>query len=395
MPEPDLQAAQGEQSVQSAPTPQTADTPETTTQTVGSESDFKTVADLLDIPPELQDQLAPKAEEKAEPVEAQKPEETKVEDVKQEETDEEEEAEGEEPEEDKQEEAKPPRIDKRLKRINRLTRQKSELEEKVDSLSTRLTEANDKLQRFEKQAPVGTVPKVGPWMPDRETADQYGDLSQKKVLAKAKLEWCDKHRDGVTIVENGQEKFVEPNEVASWKLDAQESLMEINPQITIIEREAKQTFKQQKQGYDQLAVQFWPELADKSSEESQLAASILQEYPATAASPSANYAVGLLIEGMKSIRAKAQKVNGKSPPAPAPKHRDIDERVFTTPRVPLAPHAPGPPTRESSSSSQKQLDEATKSFMDDPDGGVESLAKVFQARESVGKRPAARTPVNR
>ena len=341
----------------------------------------------------MQDQLAPKAEQKTEPVEAEKPEETKAEDAKQEEPDEEEEA-GEESEEEKQEQP-PQKIDKRLKRINRLTRQKSELEEKIDQQSSRISELTDKLTRFEKQAPVGTVPKVGPWMPDRETADQYGDLSQKKVLAKAKLEWCEKHRDGVTIVENGQEKFVDPSEVSSWKVDAQESLMEINPQIAIIEREAKQTFKQQKQGYDQLAVQFWPALADKSSEEFQLAQSILKEYPATAASPSANYAVGLLIEGMKSIKEKAEKLNGKSPPAPGPKHRDIDERVFTTPRVPIAPHTPEPPTRESKSSSQKQLDEATNSFMNDPDGGVESLAKVFQAREAAGKRPASRTPVNR
>lgn len=408
MPEPVL-AAEGEQGEQTATAqPQSAvDKPETTTQSEGqSLSDANAVMDLLDIPPELQDQIAPKAiskepetdvpetetktEEETPEVEGKK----KKEEAKPEEESDEDDAEGEEDEEKEEEKPAEQKIDKRQKRINRLTRARSRLEGQVDEISAERDELKAKLESFEKKtaAPVATIPQVGPWMPDQETADTYSDLSQKKIAAEARVKWCNAHSDGVNIVENGQQKFMEPDEIASLRSEANMVLMEVNPEIKVIEREAKQAFKQHKVTFDNAAYEFWPDLADKKTPDYQEAQSIMKEFPTIAATPAGLYYVGLAIEGKRSLEAKlAAKKNGKNGTKP---RRDIDPKVFTTPRVPIAPHTAEPPTRESVPSSSKKITEATNSFMADQDGSAESLARVFQARDEAAEvRPRHNSPV--
>lgn len=409
MPEP-VTAAKGEQGEQTAtaPTQSAPDKPETTTQSEGQPlSDAKSVMDMLDIPEELQQQIAPKSEvqtpETDTPETEAKPEEEtpevegkkKKEEQKPEEDSEEDDTEGEEDEEKEEERPVEQKIDKRQKRINRLTRARSRLEAQVDEISAERDELKGKLEQFQKKgaAPVGTIPQVGPWMPDTETAETYSDLSQKKQAAEARAKWCNAHRDGVTIIENGQQKFMEPDEISSLREEADSILMEVNPEIKVIEREAKQAYKHQKAEFDRVTYHIWPELADQKSPEYQELHSIQKEFPTIAATPAGQYYIGLAIEGRKSLEAKiaaSKNGNGKT----APKRGDIDPKVFTTPRVPIAPHTAEPPTRESVPSSHKKLNEATNSFMTDPDGSVESLARVFQARdEAAAVRPASRTPV--
>jgi hypothetical protein len=408
MPEPET-VAEGEQGVETATAQSQSevDKPETTTPSEGqSPSDFKTVADLLDIPEELQNQIAPKDisdETKTDTPEPETEEEIpevdgkkKKEEQKPEEESDEDDAEGEE-DEGKEEEKPEQRIDKRQKRINRLTRQRSELEKQVDERDSTIEELQGKLSRFEKngQAPVATVPKVGKWMPTKEMADQYSDLSQKKDAAEATLKWCDKYRNGVTITENGQERFVDPDEIIDQRRKAEMILMDVQPDIKVMEHSAYRDFRQAKSDFDKVAVNLWPDIAKKDSPLYQEANSILNEFPTIAASPAAYYYVGLAIEGRKAVEARlAASKNGNGNSSPQ-KRRDIDPKVFTTPRVPIAPHTADPPTRESVPSSQKKLKEANDSLMADPDGSAESLAKVFQARAEVGSRPNSRSPVTR
>ena len=406
MPEPST-ATDGEASVQTIPAPQSADKPETTTQSEGL-SDANSVMDMLDIPEELRATVAPKSSEEPEAkIETPEPEvktedetpevddKKKKEEQKPEEDSEEDEAEGEE-EEEKEEKPPEQKIDKRQKRINRLTRQRSELEKQLDERDSKLEELEAKLQRFEKNgsAPEATIPQVGPWMPDKETAETYSDLSAKKKTAEATLAWCDKYTEGVNVTENGQQRFVAPEEILAARRKAEMDLMEINPEIKVLEREAKTTFRQQKAEFDKATYHFWPEFQDKRSPEYQELQSISREFPTIAATPAGQYYIGLAIEGRKSLEAKlaaAKNGNGNGSPQ---KRKDIDPKVFTTPRVPIAPHTAEPPTRESVPSSQKRMKEANDSLLNDPDGSAESLARVFQAREEVtNNRPSSRSPV--
>jgi len=353
MPEPEL-AAEGEQGVQAATTPQSADKPETTTQAEGTQSDFDSVADLLDIPEDLKQQIAPKAQTEVKPDEKPETPDTEAEpegepEVKAEEKEKEEEDEEESEEEESEEEEKPAqKIDKRQKRINRLTRQRSQLEKQLEERDGKIEELSEKLSKFEKngQAPVATIPQVGAWMPSKEVAEEYSELSQKKEAAKATIKWCDRNKDGVQVVRDGQQVFMDADEIATYRQEAQEKLLEIAPDIAVLERTAKQEFRKQKGDYDKIAYTFWPDLANKRSELYQEANAIKAEFPTVAASPAADYYIGLAIEGRKSLEAKiaaAKNGNGKSPQKPK---GDIDPKVFTTPRVPIAPHTAEPPTRE-------------------------------------------------
>jgi hypothetical protein len=135
----------------------------------------------------------------------------------------------------------------------------------------------------------------------------------------------------------------------------------------------------------------WPELFDKSTPEHQAAAQLLQQYPNIRSSPQANYAAGLVIEGVRSLMARLQAANGQQP---AKATRDIDPRVFSTPRIPIAPNSPEPPSREAKPSSQKILNQAMNKLANDPDGSSDSLAAAFAALDATKRtRVNSRSPV--
>jgi hypothetical protein len=148
-------------------------------------------------------------------------------------------------------------------------------------------------------------------------------------------------------------------------------------------RDEIRQFGSARQQYDQIAQQVWPELFDKSTPEHQAAAQLLQQYPNIRGTPQANYAAGLVIEGVRSLMARMQAANGQQPQKV---HRDIDERAFTNPRVPIAPHSPEPPSREAKPSSTKVLNQAMSKLQNDPDGSAESLAAMFNAMDATNRR---------
>jgi len=61
-------------------------------------------------------------------------------------------------------------------------------------------------------------------------------------------------------------------------------------------RDEIRSYNGEKQHFDTLARQGWPELFDKDTKEYQLGQAILSEFPAVKGSPRAMYAVGLTIE---------------------------------------------------------------------------------------------------
>jgi hypothetical protein len=333
----------------------------------------------LDIPPELQGRLAPKAvETKPEPEEADIPVQPEKANEEPEELEpDEDEAEPEETEAPAAEQA-PQKVDKRLKRINRLTRKKAELETQLDSVAAENYRLRQELSKGQAQAPQNQPPGL--------TGGRLATLQSEIDKCDAMLEWCDQNADGTEIGEGAEAKYYDAGTIKAWRRSAetarQEKVVEKREELWNLEQARKQS--------DQSAYQLWPEMFDKRNPEFQEAVALIRQYPFLQALPEANLVLGTFLEGRKKLR---EKLNGKNGQVQK-QHRDIDERVFTTPRVPIAPHSPEPPTRESKPSSQKQLNEAMSRLAKDSDGSSDSVAEVFAAMEKTRQsRPNSRSPV--
>jgi hypothetical protein len=375
MPEAIVEPAQSPQSEPIASTPQpTADQPTTV------ETSEKGLLDYLDIPQEVRAQLEPKPVEPEEPVTTPDEVHPEIPIPEEEESQEEEEAEP-----PVAEQAPPHKIDKRQKRINRLTRQKSELQEQLDAKDQRERALLEKLAQYEGKAqPQPTVPTTT--SPRLAHITDERTLNREIVQAQTAIDWYDNHSDGVTVVgQNGQEEYWPPDKIDQERKRAEKVLLEApNRRLEI------RDFNLVRARVEIQTRENFPKLFDQSSEDFQMAAELRQLYPVLNTMPNGDYAVGLLIEGAKSLQAQQQSKNGQ----PTNAHRDIDERVFTTPRVPIAPHTPGPPTRESTPSSQKIVNEAMSRLISDPDGSPDALADVFRAREEASRRqPGSRSEV--
>jgi len=396
MPEPDT-AVQGGQDANIATAPQApADKPTTTQKS--EVSDHKGVMDWLDIPAEVQAQVAPKIEEKpAEPEkpqpEPEKPEETPPEPEVEPQVDEPDEDEADEQDEQEPAAAQGQKPDKRQKRINRLTRKLHGLEGQLDVAIGRIKELEGTRAQPTSNEPY--VPSATPLAHIR-TENQ---LNSELAKARSIVEWCDSNPEGVGLstesidkafkerFENGQltEEEALGKSVAKWRRDSQKVIID-----SIQRRDEIRAYGANKQHFDGIARQVWPELFDNRTEEYQTAQTLLDQFPSIKASPQANYAIGLVIEGARSLQGRiAQAKNG----GPAKQHRDISERVFE-PRVPLAPHTAEPPTREVVPSSQKRLNEAMSNLVKDTDGSSSSLAAAFAAMDQAQRtRAGSRTPV--
>jgi hypothetical protein len=366
-----------------ADTPPKADEPRTTD--AGSQG--KDLMSFLDIPAEVQGQLKPREAPTELPGDVPPPTETpeqpphqEVELPKEEAADEEPEEEEEEPAAQQQEE--PPKVDKRQKRINRLTRQKSELAAKLDAAAAEREELRKKLEQFEGKQQQPIVPtgigRLG-WISSEQ------QLAQEYAKAQGVMDWCDQNPQGATVGEGENEKYYDPETIAGWRREAEKLVM-----TAPMRREELRQYSTARNYYDGLVKQAWPELLDQTTQDYQIAEAIRQQYPVLRHLPQGDYVVGLLVEGAKSLDARNAK-NGQQPPK---QHRDIDERAFA-PRVPLSPHTANPPTRTAAPSSKQRLNEAMDNLIKDPDGSETSVAAAFGALDAARphQRPTAKTPV--
>jgi hypothetical protein len=383
MPEPSVAGQVPQTEV--ADTPASQDKPRTQT---GQES----LMDFLDIPADVQGQLKPReatpelpGDVPAPPQQAAPPPPTEeeVQPSRDEEAAEEPDEEAEEtPPEPAQGET--PKLDKRQKRINRLTRQKSELQNKLDATYAEQEELRRKLTQYEsvqQQTAAGAVPtfnRLG-WI----TSEQQ--LATEAAKADAMIEWCDANAEGVTTGSGENEKYYDADTVAYWRREAQKVVM-----AAPMRREELRQYGDAKNHFDGLVRNAWPDLLDQSSEGYQIAQAVYRQYPQLAGLPQGLYVVGLLIEGAKSVDARAAQ-NGQ---VPQRAHRDIDERAFA-PRVPLSPHIANPPTRPVTPSSKQRINEAMDNLVKDTDGSATSVAAAFAAMDAARpqQRPTGKTPV--
>lgn len=377
MPKSPTEAIQPSQ--ESATTPQQVVADQPTTEKT---TDIRGIAQFLDIPDSVLDRIAPKPAEKepesepvTEPVTSEATEEPEALTEPTGELDEEEPEGEEQPEKEPVEGEQPQKIDKRQKRINRLTRQKSELQTQLDNLAAE----NQKLRTQNGSKPEDQpAPLVGGRLPA---------IQQEIAKCDAILAWCDDNAEGGEFGEGDKATFYDAKAIKGWRRNA-----ETARQKHVVE-EGKETDRlaQARAQADQQAYLAWPEMFDKSTPEYQEAVGYIQRYPFLVNIPEANVALGLLLEGAKSLKARSQKngqANGEK------KHKDIDERAFSTPRVPIAPHSAGPPSRESKPSSQKKFNEAMSNLVKDQDNNDKWLAEAFAAIEEQNRSATTgRTPV--
>jgi hypothetical protein len=248
-----------------------------------------------------------------------------------------------------------------------LTRQKAELEERLDLVTNeyqKLRESVDKSGDGKRPSvmPVGADPLGHIWS---ET-----DLDKEVKHARGLRQFCITHANGV---EDDKGVFHSPEEIAEWR--------------------AGEQFSQAKSHFDGLARQEWPELFDQKTPEYQRAAAMLRELEGPNGAAMLNYCLGLAIEGMKARDARKLAAAGSNGNGADKRKADLDQR-FLRPRVPAAPHTANPPSRAVEPSSKKQVNEAMKDLVADPDGGADALARVFAARsEAAGSRANPRAPV--
>jgi hypothetical protein len=406
-----LTAAQGAQDADIATAPQ--ETPVDKPTTTAKQSDVKGLADFLDIPKEVQSQLKPRSvqpmegdippdhrpateagpaqEEEGELPLEERPQEVPVPEEEAEEADEQEPtaAEAEHPE----------KADKRLKRINRLTRQRNEALDRVDELQRKVAAyEGTAAEPSQDGGTAAPVPGASPWL--RYITDER-QLRTEVAKAESLIDWCDANPEGTGLSDQAvdpqyllkynkgeltQEEAAQKT-VAKWRREA-DKIVRGAPE----RREELREYGAVRNQTETLARQAWPEMFDKRTEEYQLAQNLLRQFPFLTSLPQANYAVGLLIEGAKTLQGKLDRAQGKNG-TQTPRHRDISERVFE-PRVPLAPHTAEPLSREVKPSSHKRLNEAMSNLVKDVDGSSSSLAAAFAALDATrNTRAGSRTPV--
>jgi hypothetical protein len=343
----------------------------TTTTTEQSGPDIRGIMDFLDIPKEVQARVAPvtpepepepeKKVEAAAPEPPTEPEPLKAEQPEETEEDDEEDAEAETELPPAAEQ--PQKIDKRQKRINRLTRQKAELTEQLDRIAIENQKLRQQLGGSSKPEDQ-PAPLVGGRLPSIEDEIKKAD---------AILAWCDDNAEGGQLGEGEKAQYYDAKAIRSWRREA-----EIQRQDRVVEKSKElDRLAAVRSQADMEAFRLWPEMFDKTKPEYQEAVGYIQRYPFLVNVPEANLALGMLIEGGKSLKAKASN-NGIAPNGQKP-HKDIDERAFTTPRAPIAPHTPEPPARESAKSSSKKFNEAMSNLVKDQDNSDKWLAEAFGA----------------
>jgi hypothetical protein len=382
MPEPLVAGQVPQTEVADAPR-EPADKPRTQT---GGES----LLSFLDIPADVQEQLKPREAQVELPGDVPIPPETQEppppSEDEQPSRDGEAADESEEESEDEQPpaaaQAEAPKLDKRQKRINRLTRQKSEIQGKLDATFAELEEARRQLtlvQGQQQQAAAGAAP-IAPNRLGWIVSEQQ--LLQEVSKADAMIEWCDANVEGVTV---GDGNYIGPEQIAYWRREAQKIVM-----AAPLRRDELRAFSGARNFYDGLTREAWPEIVDQSTPDYQIAMSLKAKYPILTQMPEGDYVTGLLIEGGKSLDARnaAKSKNGQR------QHRDIDERAFA-PRVPLSPHVANPPSRPVTPSSKQRLNEAMSNLVKDVDGSAASVAATFAALEAARptQRPSSKTLV--
>lgn len=191
------------------------------------------------------------------------------------------------------------------KRVDKLTRQKKELQSQLDALNARMKQL---------ESGQGDQAQAQP----KQSGDPFASLStmeevqEKANEAQAVWDWGLKLLEGTEdtfVIDdgNGGEEELSREDVRNITQRAQHTLQ------TVLPKRAQHI--QQRAQFDQVAVEHYPWLNDQESAEYQETQQMLKVFPELAQFPDINLSLGDLVEGRKARVAKA-KAKGKKPAAP-------------------------------------------------------------------------------
>lgn len=366
MPQPNGAADPGVKTETTVPaeSASTAVTPEAETQTANVSS--SSLMDTLEIPAEVQEQLAKQKQPVAEETAAE-PEQTEVPEA---ETPTAEAAPVEQPETqpesettDEQPEASGDWPESAKKRVAKLAEQKRKAKEKAEALEDEIAELKSKLDGIQ---PVTVAPHAGDLLANVQNEQQLAQVVQE---ARVTRDWCLEHLGTGFTMNEGQENetLISPKEIGQ-KLALVEDIL-------TIQAPRKQAQMGQRVEYDKLARQHYPAILDKGSEDYQVGAALMQQLPGLVNHPGVHLILGDYIAGVKQRIAKANG-NGKTKDLPPELQRPIP---------PIAPPVPAARSNGSAVTPQKKKDEALNQLIEsggDREAVIKALGEMRKAQKT-------------
>lgn len=206
------------------------------------------------------------------------------------------------------------------KRIDKLTAKRREAEAEVERLRSEVERLSQEAQR------PAQIPRSDNPFANVTTMD---GLQKEVEQAKQIRRWCELNPDGAVVTrENGEEVEYTAEEVRRIKIKAMDALDEHIPKQAQYINALNQ--------YDAIATKDYTWWKDRSSQERQMAESIIKSFPEILRAPDYKLVIGHLITGMKVYEGskKGQAVlqrapsQPKSTSAPAPiKRNQVIEQV--------------------------------------------------------------------
>jgi hypothetical protein len=229
------------------------------------------------------------------------------------------------------------------KRVGKLTRQKSQLKERVEELETELSTTKSELEKTQK---ITLTPTPADPLAD---VDDVRTLNERVNQAKAMRAWCRRNSDGITL-EDGRE--VTRDMVANW-LDTYDNVIESAP--------TREKYLTEKSEWDNFARQAYPHVFDTKTPEYQASREMLRLVPELARRADVNVLLGRYILGytvelneIEKLRKKEQQPNGQQALPPELRQKP----------PPIAPATPKPPSR-SVTPSRQNVEDATKHVIEE------------------------------
>lgn len=213
-----------------------------------------------------------------------------------------------------------PAPDKIQKRIDKLTAEKHELREQLDTLRADLTAAT---ATAAAKPPIVTLDPENPL----SAFSSVDALEAEIAKAQAVLDWTDDNRDGGTVTVNGEEKFYDGDAVKQIRQNAK-SILRAGPKQQEFLSVRDQTLPE--------AKAFYPDFFVQGTTAHSFLAATLKQYPFITRIPGWELVVGDAFEGQRLRMARVEQMQkrasaGKSSKAAPAKTAGSEDRIPNTP----------------------------------------------------------------
>lgn len=252
----------------------------------------------------------------------------------------------EEDEEDKDDDQPVPAPEKVQKRIDKLTAQKKEAQEKAQALETEYEAAKTKLAELEAQVNEAARPVLQP-SPDNPLADVDTPeaLDAKVRSAQEVRRWALRNTDGATVKKpDGSEVYLDADQVKDYLIKADDVLTLHAPQ--------RQQWLAQRQPAVEAAKSLFPDIFKKGSQLHTAYTATVKQAPELLKLPQVEYWVGLALYGEQQLMAKQQAEQAKAKAAKKVSSKKSEAKL-PTPASPVS--AAKSATKSSSKDAAKRL----------------------------------------